>query len=239
MRIDIRELNEVVKGKRWQASVTVELTDDSATISVENPIDTEGDEETLRWFLEEYASRQPFSTGRAEEARKVLRRYTELLSESIFSCIPCFPNANLLIFVEAASESSSFQSLHWEVLEDTSRWSVENQPFRITVMRQVKGPNIELPPFRIPRSAKEMKILVVCARPKLKDDIDYSTITKPLSDIIKQGGLPVELNIVRPGTWGALKNHLAYNAGVYDIIHFDVHGLVSQRNGRQESVTFL
>ncbi len=53
----------------------------------------------------------------------------------------------------------------------------------------------------------------------------YRTISRPLVEAVEQARLPVQIDLVRPGTWDALVRHLeGCPAGHYPIIHFDLHG---------------
>ena len=78
-----------------------------------------------------------------------------------------------------------------------------------------------------------LKILVVTARPGGPRDIGYRTISRPLLDGLRRARLPVEVDLLRPGTWEALKAHLRaateeHGSGWYQVVHFDLHGLVAE-----------
>ena len=53
-----------------------------------------------------------------------------------------------------------------------------------------------------------LNLLVVTARPNAERDVGYRTITRPLVETLKQANLKVDVDIVRPGTYRAFKDHL-------------------------------
>src|SRR5262249_57084151 len=76
-----------------------------------------------------------------------------------------------------------------------------------------------------------INVLIVTARPRGKEDVGYRTISRPMVEALRQAGLPVQIDILRPGTYEALHHHLQekkaqHGAGYYHVIHFDVHGAV-------------
>src|SRR2546422_767408 len=76
-----------------------------------------------------------------------------------------------------------------------------------------------------------INLLIVTARPFGRRDAGYRTISRPLVEALLQSKLPVKIDMVRPGTYRALENHLRattaqHGVGYYQVIHFDVHGNV-------------
>jgi CHAT domain/NACHT domain len=58
-------------------------------------------------------------------------------------------------------------------------------------------------------------------------------ISRPLLDALRQSSLPVSLDLVRPGSWEALRGHLRSRTekdgtGWYQVVHFDLHGGFSE-----------
>ena len=120
--------------------------------------------------------------------------------------------------------SAAFHLLHWEALRDPDM----DTPLalRLPVTRRVGqlGSKFELPPER-----SSLNILLVTARPFGRGDVGYRTISRPLLDALRQSSLPVTLDLVRPGSWEALRGHLRARAeqdgtGWYQVAHFDLHG---------------
>lgn len=80
-----------------------------------------------------------------------------------------------------------------------------------------------------------INLLLVTARPHGKRDVAYRTIQRPLIEMLRRSQLPVTVDVVRPGTWRALVDHLhaarrQHGIGHYQIIHFDLHGAVMGRS---------
>src|SRR5947207_5228550 len=60
------------------------------------------------------------------------------------------------------------------------------------------------------------------------------------STIRENSGRDVRLDIVRPGTFEALRSHLeTYGVGYYRIVHFDVHGSVDKQENRDMYVSIF
>jgi tetratricopeptide (TPR) repeat protein len=81
------------------------------------------------------------------------------------------------------------------------------------------------------RPSLTINLLIVTARPFGKQDVGYRTISRPLVDSLRQAKATVQIDILRPGTYKALENHLRdistrYGSGYYHGIHFDLHGAV-------------
>ena len=122
--------------------------------------------------------------------------------------------------------SSAFQALHWEALKDPQL----PHPFALdaTIVRK------NLDPIHIEatvRPSPTINILVVTARPDGRNDVGYRTISRPMVEALSQANVPVHIDLVRPGTYAALEQHLrskmdTHGKGYYHVIHFDVHGAV-------------
>jgi hypothetical protein len=85
---------------------------------------------------------------------------------------------------------------------------------------------------------------VVTARPGEEKDVNYRTISRPLIEAIQQARVPINVELLRPGTYKALENHLqAKGTGYYHIVHFDAHGGLASfeqiANEQRESDTIL
>ena len=125
--------------------------------------------------------------------------------------------------------SAAFHLLHWEALRDPEL----DVPLavRLPVTRRVG----QLPSlFELPSGQPTLNILLVTARPFGRGDVGYRTISRPLLDALRQGSLPVTVDLVRPGTWEALRAHLRDRtrregaSGWYQVIHLDLHGGFSE-----------
>ena len=81
------------------------------------------------------------------------------------------------------------------------------------------------------QASPTINLLVVTARPHGRRDVGYRTISRPLIEGLRQVQAPVRVDIVRPGTYRAVVEHLRrtqqeHGVGYYHIMHFDVHGAV-------------
>ena len=81
------------------------------------------------------------------------------------------------------------------------------------------------------RTSPTINLLIVTARPSGAHDVGYRTISRPLVEALRQTSIPIQIEILRPGTYKALENHLSnitakHGEGYYHVIHFDVHGAV-------------
>jgi tetratricopeptide (TPR) repeat protein len=120
--------------------------------------------------------------------------------------------------------SAGFHLLHWEALRDPDLEAP--LAVRLPVTRRVErlGSGFELPPPQ-----PTLNILLVTARPFGRGDVGYRTVSRPLLDALRQSSQPVMLDLVRPGTWEALRGHLRsraerHGSGWYQVAHFDLHG---------------
>jgi len=120
--------------------------------------------------------------------------------------------------------SAAFHLLHWESLRDPDMQTP--LAVRLPVTRRVE----RLPSmFELPPERSSLNILLVTARPFGPADVGYRTISRPLLDAMRQSSQPVTLDLVRPGSWEALRGHLRsqterHGSGWYQVAHFDLHG---------------
>ena len=122
------------------------------------------------------------------------------------------------------SGSAGLHRLHWEALRDPDL--PVPLAVRVPVTRRVTGLGSKFDP---PGGRPTLNVLVVTARPDGPRDVGYRTVSRPLLDAVRTAGLPVTVDLVRPGTWEALTGHLraateAHGSGWYQVIHFDLHG---------------
>ncbi|MFM6063075.1 MAG: CHAT domain-containing protein, partial [Microcystis panniformis] len=126
--------------------------------------------------------------------------------------------AQIEIVIE--SQSLEFQSLHWEALKDP------DLPLPLSVdcimYRQRRGATVVAAQMA---TSPTINLLVVIARPDEESDVNYRTISRPLVELVNNGRIPINIDILRPGTYEALTKHLDEKGeGYYHVIHFDVHG---------------
>jgi tetratricopeptide (TPR) repeat protein len=193
----------------------------------------QAEEERLAWYFEEHLRRPHLDQVRAREAAASIRAYGEALFKQIFEADPRL----YARYVQARQEglqrlcfeingSPAFQQLHWEALADPDvALPLALEAAMIRTPAQSSGGEIR------PQEAGLIRLLLVTARPQGRYDMGYRTIARPLVEGLQRASLPVRVELVRPGTYQALVDHLnttrdRYGVGYYQIIHFDLHGAV-------------
>ncbi|MCP4113017.1 MAG: CHAT domain-containing protein [Desulfobacteraceae bacterium] len=199
-------------------------------VTVTNPFSQE-DEKLLEWYFEEHL-RFPFTNQvQAAKAAGSIRTYGESLFEQLFR-----KNIDVYAQYKQAVQggvdrlsfeiigSPEFHGLHWEALKDPDlpRAFVLDAPM-------VRGSS-QAHTFRANvRTSPSVNLLIVTARPGGKSDVAYRTVSRPLVERLRKADLPVHIDILRPGIYRALTEHLRevrenHGVGFYHIIHFDLHG---------------
>jgi tetratricopeptide (TPR) repeat protein len=225
----IRIQEQSTQDDHFQATVSIDYGP-QYSIVVRNPFD-EKQEAELEWYFEEHL-RFPFTQKvRARDAANSIPTYGEKLFKQVFQDNPeVYPEYKALLKVgleqvqiEIAG-SPKFHALHWEALKDSNL----SRPLSLqaTMMRR----NMQSPPFEAKaQSSPIINLLVVTSRPYGVRDVSYRTISRPLFEALRQANLRVDIDILRPGTYKTLENHLReitgkHGAGYYHVIHFDLHG---------------
>jgi len=204
-------------------------------ITVQNPF-SEAEEARLAWYFEQWL-RFPFTDGvKAQEAAASVRRYGETLfaqtlrgNEQIYSRYRQSLMQGIATFHFQIVGDPEFHKLHWEALWDPDRprpLILDASMIRSTVQPVVHTVTVQ--------PSATINLLLVTARPHGGRDVGYRTIQRPLVEMLRATQLPVQVDLVRPGTWRALVDHLAATrrqrgVGHYQIIHFDLHGAVLNR----------
>ncbi|ACK64557.1 Tetratricopeptide TPR_2 repeat protein [Rippkaea orientalis PCC 8801] len=196
------------------------------SITVSDPFEPR-EENLLEWYFEGWLVTPMLNTETAKKAADSVNHYGLSLFEQVFkSDINAYANYCQLrghlkdIQFEIKGKTPEFQSLHWEAMKDPEL----SRPFAVDCLmtRRLVKPinlNINLPVFPV------INLLAVVARPDEDSDIGYRTIARPLVELIDQGNLRVNIEILRPGTYESLCKHLeAKGSNYYHIIHFDLHG---------------
>jgi hypothetical protein len=192
--------------------------------AVKPPLDV-GEELKLEWYFEEWL-RYPFFEQRAKEAAASVKTYGESLFKQLFA------DSNARAIYEVVKREGldklrfeitglpSFHALHWEALKDPDLPSA----FSLGAPMVRKSPKPQPLPAEV-NPSPTLNVLIVTARPNAERDVGYRTITRPLIETLKQAELKVDVDIVRPGTYRAFKDHLEEaGQGRYHVVHFDMHG---------------
>jgi CHAT domain/ATPase family associated with various cellular activities (AAA) len=195
-------------------------------ITITNPF-TQKDEKQLEWYFEDWLVYPMLDTETAKKVAASITNYGEKLFERVFqSNFDAYSNYRQLqgnlsqIQIEIESQTPEFQALHWEAIRD------RNLPRPLAVdcvmVRKLIRP---IPVSAAIAPSPVINLLVVIGRPDEEDDVGYRTISRPLIELIDNSQLPVNVELLRPGTYESLCKHLeAKGRGYYHIIHFDVHG---------------
>ncbi|WP_008314694.1 CHAT domain-containing protein [Leptolyngbya sp. PCC 6406] len=187
---------------------------------------TASEEKDLEFYFEQWI-RFPFDHQvKAQRAAASVQTYGEHLFEQIFADRRAYADYSRAcsggltqLQIEIEGESPDFQALHWEALKDPDHPTPLATEAIFTRKRfRAGGTPIDLSPSPV------INLLVVTARPDEEADVGYRTISRPLIDAIHQAQLRVNVELLRPGTFQALSQHLENKAGHYHIIHFDAHG---------------
>ncbi len=192
---------------------------------------SEKEEQQLEWYFERWL-RFPFTKQmQAEEVAANIITYGERLFEQVFkqdfNAFGKYSQARqsgldtLRFEIEGSPE---FHRFHWEALKDPDL----PRPFALEallVRNTINPPIIDAQSQPSPT----INLLIITARPGGGRDVNYRTISRPLVESLRQAHPPVRIDIVRPGTYRALVEHLEttrdrFGVGYYHIIHFDLHG---------------
>ncbi|KJE19995.1 ATP-dependent transcriptional regulator [Frankia torreyi] len=216
-------------------------------VEIRDPADAQ-DEGLFSWYFEEHL-RYPFLDKDIERAAKErIGEYGRGLFEQLFAGSARYEYQRMRergfdgCRVEVAG-SAAFQRLHWETLRDPELPSP--LAVRLPVTRRVEPLSGR---FEAGSGRATLNILVVTARPDGPSDVGFRTLSRPLLDALRQAAVPVTVDLVRPGTWDALRDHLdgtraEHGGGWYHVVHFDVHGLFTAHDtlaaGRESGRFFL
>jgi tetratricopeptide (TPR) repeat protein len=204
-------------------------------LTVRNPFDAE-EEQRLAWYFEKWLTFPFTDQVKAQEAAASVRRYGETLfaqtlrgNDQIYSRYRQAVAQGVAMLHFQIVGDPAFHALHWEALWDPDRpqpLTLDAVMIRSTVQPVVHSVTVQPSPT--------INLLLVTARPHGGRDVGYRTIQRPLVEMLRATQLPVQVDLVRPGSWRALVDHLAQSrrqrgVGHYHIIHFDLHGALLSR----------
>jgi tetratricopeptide (TPR) repeat protein len=219
--ITIREQQQIATG--FAASIS--FGDGEYDITITDPF-TPQEERELEWYFEEWLVYPIVDTVKAERAKNSVKTYGEKLFDQVFQDRKAYSKYQQLknnlgqLQIEIVSKTPEFQALHWEALRDPDF----PRPLAIDCVMLRKSVNSAVGSVNLPPSSV-INLLVVVARPDEEKDVGYRTISRPMLELIENGQLRVKVELLRPGTFQALSQHLeAKGANFYHIIHLDMHG---------------
>lgn len=190
--------------------------------------------EEIRWYLEEFAQNDPFKRSRAAKTKASILSYGKRLASAINWKDLISPDEweqHLLLKIVDLDEQRNH--IFWEILEHPEVWDPVAPPaiqvVRISSTEKAVETEISLK-SETEGSSEDCNILVVAARPDSDVDIPHRLVSRVLHDLIRKRAdelsRPVSMEIVRPATWEAFRNHLgSHPPGYFNIVHFDMHGL--------------
>jgi len=201
------------------------------SITITNPFE-EQQEQELEWYFEEHLEFPFTNKVRAQKAAASITTYGEALFKQVFGDPDIYTvyrdilKAGLNDLQIEIAGSPKFHALHWESIKDPKLV----QPLALQAAMVRKNLQPQALPASV-RSSPTINLLIVTARPSGIRDVGYRTISRPLVEALRNANLRVQVEILRPGTYRALENHLRditakYGEGYYHVIHFDVHGAV-------------
>ncbi|MDB9452611.1 tetratricopeptide repeat protein [Dolichospermum circinale] len=219
--ITIREQQQIATG--FAASLS--FGDGEYDIIITDPF-TPQEERELEWYFEEWLVYPIVDTVKAERAKNSVKIYGEKLFDQVFQDRKAYSKYQQLknnlsqVQIEIVSKTPEFQALHWEALQEPNL----PRPLAVDCVMLRKSVNSAVGSVNLPTSPV-INLLVVVARPDEEKDAGYRTISRPLVELIENGQLRVNVELLRPGTYQALSQHLeAKGANFYHIIHLDMHG---------------
>ncbi|ESA34018.1 tetratricopeptide tpr-2 repeat-containing protein [Leptolyngbya sp. Heron Island J] len=232
--LTIRERAKTATG--FEATLSVD-NQTQYDITISDPFDAKQEQE-LEFYFEEWIKFPFDQTVKAQRAAASIQTYGHDLFEQIFSARKAYSAYETVcrqglsnLQIEIIGESPEFQALHWEALKDP------DQPRAFAVDCVVTRKRFfQKDVDSVLQPSSTINLLVVTARPDEESDVGYRTISRPLIEAIQQAQLRVNVELLRPGTYQTLSEHLEDKEGYYHIVHFDVHGGLMTYNQFQEGV---
>lgn len=211
----------------FAATVQFEASGAPFELTVSNPF-AEAEEAQLEWYFEQWLKFPFVDKVPAEQAASSIRAYGERLFEQIFRRNPDiyleYQRLRQADFLLEISGSPEFHALHWEALHDP------HQARPLAVDKPLVRKNSRPVIYRAEvQPAPHLRVLLLTARPAGAKDVSYRTISRPLLEALETAKVAAQIDIVRPGTFEALVNHLEdvrdeHGDGYYHLIHLDLHG---------------
>ena len=203
------------RGRRWRGRLTAEAL------------------EELRWYLEDYLL-APFGVWeeRGPAVARELAGWGEQVFGSVFGAGPArdaYQRArDRGLEVVFRSANPGLLGLPWELMRDGAG-AVALGAGGISRSLPVAGGagTLEVPGGRL-------RVLMVISRPAGTDDVGYQMVARPLLERLEAVRGEVELTVLRPPTFDALREAVrqAADAGQpFHVVHFDGHGAMPGRAG--------
>jgi tetratricopeptide (TPR) repeat protein len=190
-----------------------------------------GDDERIRWYLEEYAE---FPADPAPALAAGAEARLAQAGEELFGRVFAGPDAAGIwerardrlgeVRVEVDVDPGTGPGLAWELLRDPRRneaVALAAGAFVRTHLQAEGHPELPEP------AGDRLRVLLVIARPEGRDDVPFRSVA---SRLVRGGAEQMEgldLDVLRPATFKRLAKvlHAAWDAErPYHVVHFDGHG---------------
>ncbi len=201
----------------------------------------DGELEDLRWYLEDYL-RAPFGVygdrGSALEAR--LADWGAAAFDAVFGSglareayvqIRARQQLAEIVFRSASPE---LLRLPWELMRDPCR----PMPLALDLGGISRSLPVSEAAWPVPTPGGRLRVLMVISRPGGVGDVGYRMIARPLLERLEAVRGQIDLVVLRPPTFDALRETLAA-AEPFQMVHFDGHGVAGGHraagSGEQET----
>lgn len=196
-------------------------------IALTNPFTDEEEAHLSNYSM--HCLQHPFAYQNGdEELSDNLKRYGELLFEQVFADTQAYAHYRELVasrrdelHIEIAG-TAQFHNLHWELIKEPHH--ATPLALDIPIVRRKLNPQW-IGSSLIP--SPTINVLVVTARPFINSAIAYRTIARTLIEHLPMPTVPVQCDILRPGTYPAFVEHLEaihehHGIGYYQCVHLDI-----------------
>ncbi|MCP3972110.1 MAG: CHAT domain-containing protein, partial [Rhodobacteraceae bacterium] len=197
-------------------------------------------EDLLEWYFERWLYYPMLDGPRAAHAARVVCEYGDALFGQVFAdrnaqaALETWRTGNADRQRIEIVGGPAFHQLHWEALRDPERGRALGTEFALVRA----APEVGVERAGQEREAPVVRVLVVTARPGGARDVGYRTISRPLLDALRNIETPVEVDLLRPGTFKALSNLLeARKDRPYHMVHFDLHGALMSYEAAQAALS--
>jgi len=196
------------------------------------PLDADALED-LRWYLEDYLL-APFGVweDRGPAVQGNLAGWGEAVFGSVFGAGPARDEYQRArdrgLEVMFRSADPQLLALPWELMRDRSGpLALEKGGISRSVPAAGGSATLEVPGGRL-------RVLVVISRPAGTADVGYQIIARPLLERLETIRGEVELTVLRPPTFRALRDAVRQAADTgqpFHVVHFDGHGGIARWTG--------
>ncbi|HXL93554.1 MAG TPA: tetratricopeptide repeat protein [Streptosporangiaceae bacterium] len=189
--------------------------------------------EDLRWYLEDYLL-APFGVweDRGPAIRARLAGWGDRVFGAVFGDGPArraYWRAQYLgLEVVFRSADPELLALPWELMRD------RNGPVALGTGGISRGLSTDYAAETLIVPGGRLRVLMVISRPAGTGDVGYQMVARPLMARLEAVRGDVELSVLRPPTFQALRQTVVRAAGAgepFDVVHFDGHGVMPGRSG--------